>query len=309
MGDLKVNENFVDRVFITHNTTGIGAAGLTPTCTIIDESDNRAAGTVAEMANGWYKITDFTPNAAGTWSLEWAVSGGYTVHGAAKIFKVGGGRTEDLNTNVGDPSGDTLITLTAKLGDTANAIAPQVDAIKAKTDNLPTDPADDSDLDSQLVTLLSFLTNGTGNPLEEDKSLKDKIDDLLTLLTFQVQTEAALAQANPVQNTWYTVLDTTLNAKLFFVTAQIATTGEDINMKITIDGLTYTVSSVAFTAGTLYDAQIRAGNSAIFTATRPTPVFSGGFEGRSVKVEIRKTTANGAGNLNSWVTYAARSTS
>ena len=32
-----------------------------------------------------------------------------------------------------------------------------VDAIKAKTDNLPTDPADDSDIDTQLATIAGYL--------------------------------------------------------------------------------------------------------------------------------------------------------
>lgn len=99
MGDLKVGESFEDRVYIV-DSSGAAKTGLAPSCTIIDESGNRVVGTVAEMASGWYKVTDFTPDAAGTWCLEWAVAGAYIIQYPNKLFKVGGGRTEDINTTV-----------------------------------------------------------------------------------------------------------------------------------------------------------------------------------------------------------------
>jgi hypothetical protein len=85
---LPINENFVDRVFISATPTGVGVAALSPTCTIIDESDNRTAGTVADMGNGWYKVTDFTPDAIGTWCTEWRVGGTYIIHYPYKEFYV-----------------------------------------------------------------------------------------------------------------------------------------------------------------------------------------------------------------------------
>ena len=98
MADLKVGETYIDRVFITSRTTGLGVTGLSPTCYIIANDGTRTAGTVAEMTNGWYKVTDFTPTANGTWCTEW---GGvnlalYTIQYPYKEFKVGGGILSDV---------------------------------------------------------------------------------------------------------------------------------------------------------------------------------------------------------------------
>ena len=137
-------ENFVDRVYITTTATGAAKTGLSPSCTFIDESGNRTAGTVAEMSNGWYKITDFTPDADGTWCTEWAVAGAYTIHYPFKEFKVGGGQEADILADTNELQTDWT---------NGGRLDLLVDAIKAKTDNLPADPADDSDIDSQLSTI------------------------------------------------------------------------------------------------------------------------------------------------------------
>jgi len=170
---LKINENFVDEVFIKVNATGAAATGLTTTCTIIDESDNRVAGTTAETSNGWYKVTDFTPDAAGLWKLEWEVVGSpenYTVYGAFKIFKVAGGQEGDIQGAGFDATTESLVKLhddhiteisavrmaeldAANLPTDISDINTLATAIKAKTDNLPVDPADDSDIDAQLVVI------------------------------------------------------------------------------------------------------------------------------------------------------------
>lgn len=182
-------ENFQDRIFITVTATGAAATGLAPTCTFVDELGNRTAGTVAEMSNGWYKITDFTPDADGTWCTEWAVAGAYTIHYPFKEFKVGGGQGADIQGSGFDAATDSLVKLHddhiteisgARLGELDAANLPTdvdailvdtnelqtdwvnggrldllIDAIKAKTDNLPADPADDSDIDAQLSTIVT----------------------------------------------------------------------------------------------------------------------------------------------------------
>ena len=156
MGDLKVGESFEDRVYIV-DSSGAAKTGLAPSCTIIDESGNRTAGTVAEMASGWYKVTDFTPDAAGTWCLEWAVAGTYVIQYPNKLFKVGGGTLSDIETE----------------------------------------------------------------------------------LTFQQKPEVFIEQ-NLTQNVWVTVLDTQTNVRLIGITILPATTGETIEWRIIIDGLTIT---------------------------------------------------------------------
>lgn len=126
MGDLKINETFEDRVYIT-DSNGAAKTGLAPSCTIIDESGGRSLGTTEEMSNGWYHITDFTPDASGTWCLEWAVAGAYVVLHPFKMFKVGGGVLDDLNTLLGTPTGADISTDLAALN-TALTFQHQADA-------------------------------------------------------------------------------------------------------------------------------------------------------------------------------------
>ena len=225
MGDLKVGESFEDRVYIV-DSSGAAKTGLAPSCTIIDESGNRTAGTVAEMASGWYKVTDFTPDAAGTWCLEWAVAGTYVIQYPNKLFKVGGGTLSDIETE----------------------------------------------------------------------------------LTFQQKPEVFIEQ-NLTQNVWVTVLDTQTNVRLIGITILPATTGETIEWRIIIDGLTITPFATALTANTKGFGYLNHGWDALFcrlTTTEPLPRPPFIIEGRSVKVEVRKTTAAGSDLIKIRLIWAQR---
>jgi len=166
MGDLKTSEAFVDAVFITAVNSKVGATGLTPTCYSVKASDNtRTLLTVAELGSGWYTAS-FTPDAAGTFMTEWLVSGNYVIQYPFKEFKVGGGRTEDINTALAvvdayfdvptaDAATNTQINhVVGNKSDTAagTSIMAILKKIDAKTTNLPSDPADDSDLDTAIGT-------------------------------------------------------------------------------------------------------------------------------------------------------------
>lgn len=85
--DLMVGDTFKDKVYLVETATGNPHLLQTPTCTIIDESGNRAAGVVAEESDGWYTC-NFSPDASGTWSTEWA-NVGSTIYFGTKIFRVG----------------------------------------------------------------------------------------------------------------------------------------------------------------------------------------------------------------------------
>jgi len=81
--------------------------------------------------------------------------------------------------NVGAPtttlnlSGTTIKTATDLGGDTAN-----ITAIKAKTDNLPTDPADASDIAASFSTVNATLTTLSGYVDTEVAAIKAKTDNL-----------------------------------------------------------------------------------------------------------------------------------
>ena len=126
MGDLKSGEAFTDIVFIT-DSDGKAATGLSPTCYSLKVSDGTRTSLIAtEVGNGWYKAA-FTPDADGIWGTEWAVAGSYTINGAFKILKVGGGQVSDIygkvDTEVGAiktvtdalPDGGALTTIQADL--------------------------------------------------------------------------------------------------------------------------------------------------------------------------------------------------
>jgi len=60
----------------------------------------------------------------------------------------------------------------------------EVAAIKAKTDNLPADPADDSDIDSQLATIAGYIDTEVADILTDTgTTLNNYVDDLETRLT------------------------------------------------------------------------------------------------------------------------------
>lgn len=134
-----------------------------------------------------------------------------------------------------------------------------------------------------------------------------------TELTFQQQSDAVLNQTSPEQNTWYTVLDTTNNISLIATHIAIITTGETLDAKITMDGKVYTITGIIATAATdivIYFLSDYTGRYITSTSTSTFDKLIGyakvPLEARSVKMEVRKTTANGTGNLRAAVTYAKR---
>jgi hypothetical protein len=121
---------------------------------------------------------------------------------------------------------------------------------------------------------------------------------------FQHQADIYLNKANPIQNTWYTVLPATDDVRIIGIGAAVQTAGEDIEGRITIDGIVI-VASLAFVAATSY-------------AFNRLYEFAGGFnwrpssiieyrsflqEGQNIKFEIRKTSNAGNGNLQCKVQY------
>jgi len=124
--------------------------------------------------------------------------------------------------------------------------------------------------------------------------------------TFIHQTDATLDQAAPAQNTWYTVLNTTINCRIISIAIKVADTGETLEIQLTVDGQVLTVSQAAV-ANTWYNLLLDANNSSIYLSTADymrQRAFL--LEARSVKFEVRKTTAAGAGTISSRIMYAKR---
>ncbi len=122
---------------------------------------------------------------------------------------------------------------------------------------------------------------------------------------FKLQTDESLDQANPVQNQWYPIMDAKNNVRLLVCRVSIETTSEDIEVRWTIDGITLSQTQAAAVAGTAYFLyKWFSGSALVFTTSNSLALQYTFLECRSAKVEIRKTTNNGSGNLKGNVTYA-----
>jgi len=116
-----------------------------------------------------------------------------------------------------------------------------------------------------------------------------------------------LIDAALTQNTWYTVLDTKKNVRIWQIVFNQDTAQETIEVKITDDVGSETKAQVA-AAGTDYHIKL----SSLGTSSERYRISSGEValyraflvESRSFKVEIRKTTAAGANNTNCKVTWS-----
>lgn len=116
----------------------------------------------------------------------------------------------------------------------------------------------------------------------------------------EMQEEVTLNQAAPVQNTYYTILDTTENCRVYSCVVRVDTTGENLQVRVTVDGQVFTSPSTGVGANTDFMVALGPTTTAgqaykIMTAATNWGAFI--IEGRSVKIEVRKTTAAGAGNL------------
>ena len=125
-------------------------------------------------------------------------------------------------------------------------------------------------------------------------------------LTYEHQPDATLSQANPVQNQFYTVLDSKKRCRVYVVTVLVWTTGETLEVRITVDGQVLT-GTVNASATTYYYVHHQLYGSALIVDGNILLLGHYSFlEGREVKVEVRKTTAAGTGTLEARVVYAKR---
>jgi len=88
----------------------------------------------------------------------------------------------------------------------------------------------------------------------------------------------------------------------------VADTGEDLAFRITIDGVVYTATAFTAVAASWYDCFVRGYDGTLAMRVYAAPPLEGYraflLEGRSVLVEVRKSTANGVGTLNARVIHA-----
>jgi hypothetical protein len=310
MGDLKVSEAFTDAVYIT-DTAGSAATTKSPTCTQIKiATDARTNLVVAEIGSGWYKAT-FTPDAAGSWALEWTLTN-YIIYNAYKLFKVGAGRIEDVYDRLAAPAGASVSADIADVEGKVDDLEGRLTAARAgyldelAALNLPAD----------VDTANTSIGDPSGDNLTSlTAKIGDSTSDLVTILaaintalTFEHQPDVSVSQAAAVQNTWYTALDTTANVRVYNVLIKCAAAAEDLELKITIDGQTLTGQKAGSADGVFCYAIIGELTDGLTMQVTPDPSATRAFliEGRSVKIEYRKTSNVGASTLYCRIKYGAR---
>ncbi len=127
---------------------------------------------------------------------------------------------------------------------------------------------------------------------------------------WQHQTDATLDQATPVKDTYYTILDTTPNVRIAFIAVEIRDTNETLQVRITLDGVA--IESNAFVMTADIDGFIMLEENIdgflLILGTTQRIGYRGYtlLEGKSVKVEVRKTTEAGTGNLKGCVSYSKK---
>jgi hypothetical protein len=122
--------------------------------------------------------------------------------------------------------------------------------------------------------------------------------------------EALLDQAEPVKDTWYTVLEATPNARLFGMGLTVMGTDEDVEVRITADDAVIVMGTVSgyypITHEVAYHLYLFANYDGIYLtlsvdSTVGWPLM---LDCRSLTVEIRKVSENGTGNLKACVAYS-----
>ena len=120
---------------------------------------------------------------------------------------------------------------------------------------------------------------------------------------FEHQPDAPLDEANPLNDTWYTVLDTTKRVRLIGISCRTgkttAGTVSAMQIKVTVDGQSLLGSASDPTENTVYFIRNPSSPDLLLGTTDKTSSFL--LEGRNVKVEIKVTWTVQPDPLEAWV--------
>lgn len=127
---------------------------------------------------------------------------------------------------------------------------------------------------------------------------------------FEYQAPAVLNRpgATVVQNTWYDILPATANAWIYGIGVNIEDANETLEVRAIIDGQTTGSIGLACTHSTEYGAYKKTdaiSGTVIMDLTTINAALQRTVEwgGHTVQIQVRKTTAAGAGNLTGVVEY------
>jgi hypothetical protein len=156
---------------LVNATTGASLTGASVTTKVaLDGTQGAGAGTVTELGTGQYKYVPTQGETNGT-SVGFSFTASNAVPVNLHCFTVA---TAD-QTLAADMA-SSFTTVNGSLTTLAGYVDTEVAAIKAKTDNLPTDPADASDLAASFATVNATLSTLSGYVDTEVAAIKAKTD-------------------------------------------------------------------------------------------------------------------------------------
>lgn len=111
---------------------------------------------------------------------------------------------------------------------------------------------------------------------------------------------AQINQAPPVQNTWYTVLDTKVDVRLIWLVLRQdndETDNKNLEIRVTMDGVAL-IGTIDAVNLTYYQAYLNlSADTLIVSGTKFNSGYYVDIRGRSVKVEIRITSVVGTNQV------------
>lgn len=128
----------------------------------------------------------------------------------------------------------------------------------------------------------------------------------------ELQAAAVLDQVGPVNGTYYQIFQAA-NCKLINFVIQVDTVGENLQARLTVDGEVFESVATACVAGIhefVFLQEHITAPGAILVIDNATPQANLRpfmIEGKLITCEVRKTTANGGGNLKGTCMYGVRS--
>lgn len=160
-----------------YTETKVGKTGLTVTVDVRghDGTEIVTAGSATEIGDGLYSYTlssGSTANEGAYVAVFKTATSTVDQQHIPSLWCIGVGGVENLNATVSSRASQTSLDTVDDFLDT------EVAAIKAKTDNLPSDPADASDIAASFTSIASTLTTIATYIDTEVAAIKAKTDNL-----------------------------------------------------------------------------------------------------------------------------------
>lgn len=166
---LEISEAFTTVLMVT-DENGNPASGKTISYRLFDEAMGLfESGSMIELGVYGIYYKTWTPDAAGYWIFEAYYTGTDFKFYDIKMYPVSKGEEPDIDTvltRLGDPTGGTLTSITARLGNLSESISAILEVFTA---------AETGGMGDRMAFIQQHIAKGTGTVLPSNKSLYDVV--------------------------------------------------------------------------------------------------------------------------------------